>query len=164
MGPVDPPKRLGIRGTNVAIDWDVCEGCGVCLEACPVKLYEWRETSGHPTSEKKPFPARESDCVQCFRCENKCPVKAIRVTYGGPGWASAILLLMFTQIVLGIGYGTIFGPYLGYRLPLYAGWILSVVSLPFWFSTLIYFPKRGRPQEGKGSWILPFWSTADSTA
>ena len=148
-GPVDPPEKLGIRGTNVAIDWDVCEGCGTCIEVCPVKLYEWMETSGHPTSEKKPFPARESDCVQCFQCENKCPVKAITVTYGGPGWASAILLLMFAQIIVGIGYGTIFGPYLGYKFPLYVGWILSIVSLPFWFSTLIYFPKRGRPREGK---------------
>lgn len=148
-GPIDAPEKLGIRGTNVAIDWDICVGCGICLEVCPVKLYEWKETSGHPTSEKKPFPARESDCVQCFQCENKCPVKAIRVVYGGPGWASAILLLMFAQIVVGISYGTIFGPYLGFRYPLFVGWIVSVVSLPFWFSTLIYFPRRGSPQEGK---------------
>jgi NAD-dependent dihydropyrimidine dehydrogenase PreA subunit len=147
--PVDPPEKLGIRGTNVAVDWDICTGCGICLEICPVKMYEWRETSGHPTSEKKPLPTRKSDCIQCFQCENKCPVKAIRVTYGGPSWESAVLLLMFAQIIVGIGYGTIFGPYLGFRFPLYVGWIISVVSLPFWFSTLIYFPKKGRPQEGK---------------
>ena len=64
-GPVDPPEKLGIRGTYVAVDWDICEGCGICLEVCPVPLYEWIETSGHPTSEKKAFPARELDCVQC---------------------------------------------------------------------------------------------------
>ena len=148
-GPVDLPEKLGIRGINVAVDWDICEGCGICVSVCPQQVYEWRETSGHPTSEKKPLPARQSDCLQCFQCENVCPVKAIRVTYGGPGWASAVLLLMFAQIIVGIGYGTIFGPYLGFESPLYVGWIISVVSLPFWFSTLIYFPKKGEPQEGK---------------
>jgi len=30
-GPVQPPEKLGIRGTNVAVDWDVCEGHGFCL-------------------------------------------------------------------------------------------------------------------------------------
>jgi len=148
-GPVDPPEKLGIRRTSVAVDWDVCEGCGICIEVCPVKLFEWMETSDHPTSAKKPLPARESDCVQCFRCEKECPVEAMRVTYGGSIWENAVLSLMFAQIMVGIGYGTILGPYLGLRFPLYAGWVLSVVSLPFWFSTLTYFPKKGRPQEGK---------------
>ena len=114
-----------------------------------MKLYEWMDTPGHPTSEKKAFPARGSDCIQCFRCENKGPVKAIRVIYGGAGWENAVLLLMFAQIIVGVGYGTIFGPYLRFKFPLYVGWIISTVSLPFFFSTAIYFPKKGRPQEGK---------------
>jgi NAD-dependent dihydropyrimidine dehydrogenase PreA subunit len=46
-GPVLPPERLGIRGTNVAVDWDICTGCGECLEVCPVDLYEWRDTPRH---------------------------------------------------------------------------------------------------------------------
>jgi len=71
-GPMDPPQKLGIRGTYVAVDWDICTGCGVCLKVCPQQLYEWRETAGHPTSEKKAFPARESDCIQCYTCETKC--------------------------------------------------------------------------------------------
>jgi NAD-dependent dihydropyrimidine dehydrogenase PreA subunit len=148
-GPVNPPERLGIRGTIVAVDWDICEGCGICVEICPVKLFEWREASGHPTSPRKPLPAREPDCVQCFRCERECPAGAIRITYGGSVLENAILSLMFAQIMVGIGYGTIFGPYLGIRFALYAGWVLSLVSLPFWFSTLIYFPRKGEPQEGK---------------
>jgi len=79
-GPVDPPKKLGIRGTYVAVDWDICEGHGICIEVCPVQLYEWRETPGHPTSEKKAFPAREDECIQCLACETQCPVQAIKIT------------------------------------------------------------------------------------
>ena len=108
-----------------------------------MKLYEWMDTPGHPTSEKKAFPARGSDCIQCLRCENKCPVKAIRVIYGGAGWENAVLLLMFAQIIVGVGYGTIFGPYLRFKFPPYVGWIISTVSLPFFFSTAIHFPKKG---------------------
>ena len=41
-GSVDPPEKLGIRGSNVAVDWDLCTGCGVCLEICPAQVYEFR--------------------------------------------------------------------------------------------------------------------------
>lgn len=79
-GPVEPPAKMGIRGTNVAVDWDVCEGHGICLEVCPVQLYEWRNASGNPKSEKKSFPARESECILCRACETQCPVQAIKIT------------------------------------------------------------------------------------
>jgi protein-S-isoprenylcysteine O-methyltransferase Ste14/NAD-dependent dihydropyrimidine dehydrogenase PreA subunit len=149
-GPVDPPEKLGIRGTNVAVDWDVCEGCGICLEVCPVHLYEWMGTSGHPASEKKAFPARESDCVQCYACETQCPAQAIRVTFGGPpGWQGYVVLLMLSQIIVGIIYGILFGPCLGLQIPLYVGWAVLAVGLPLFFSPAIYFPRKGRPQEGK---------------
>ena len=78
-GPVEAPKKLGVRGTNVAVDWDVCEGHGICLDVCPVQLYDWRDTPGHPTSDKKAFPAREDECVQCLACETQCPVQAIKI-------------------------------------------------------------------------------------
>ena len=150
-GPVDPPEKLGIRGTYVAVDWDICEGCGICLKVCPAQLYEWMETSGHPTSEKKAFPARESKCVQCYTCETKCPSQAIRITFGGPpGWQGAVVFLLLAQIIVGVIYGTLFGPYLGLQILRYVGWIVLVVGVPFFFSPAIYFPKKGRPQEGKG--------------
>jgi len=149
-GPVDPPEKLGIRGTYVAVDWDICTGCGVCLEVCPVQLYEWMETSGHPISEKKAFPARESKCVQCYKCETQCPAQAIRVTFGGPpGWQGAIVFLMLSQIIVGTIYGTLFGPYLGLEILWYVGWIVLAVGLLFFFSPAIYFPKKGKQQEGK---------------
>jgi len=79
-GPVELPKRLGIHGTNLAVDWDICEGHGICLEVCPVQLYEWRDTPEHPTSQRKSFPAREEECIQCLACEVQCPVQAIKIT------------------------------------------------------------------------------------
>src|SRR5919106_627621 len=53
-GPVDPPGQLGIWGTEVTVDFDICVADGACIEACPVNVYEWLDTPGHPASEKKP--------------------------------------------------------------------------------------------------------------
>ena len=144
--PAGPPEKLGIRGTNVAVDWDVCEGCGVCLEVCPMHVYEWREASGHPTSGKKPFPIRESECACCYQCEAQCPVLAIRVVFGPPKPFILAVPLMFAQIIVSVIYGIVFGPYLGLNVPFYVGWVILVVGLPFFFSPSIYFPKA---QEGK---------------
>jgi len=79
-GPVDPPNKLGIHGENVAVDWDVCTGDGVCIDVCPVSLYEWAETPGNPLSERKSDPVRQIDCIQCLACETQCPTAAIKIT------------------------------------------------------------------------------------
>lgn len=79
-GPVEPPQKLGIHGTNVAVDWDLCEGEGTCLDVCPVNVFDWAETPGHPASEKKSDPAREQDCIYCMACEVQCPTQAIKIT------------------------------------------------------------------------------------
>jgi len=79
-GPVEPPTKLGIHGTNVAVDWDVCTGDGVCVDVCPVSLYDLVDAPGHPISEKKSDPAREPDCIQCLACEMQCPTGAIKIT------------------------------------------------------------------------------------
>ena len=69
--------KLGIHGTNVAVDWDVCVGDGVCIDVCPVSLYDWAET---PSGEKRSDPMREQDCIQCLACETQCPTQAIKIT------------------------------------------------------------------------------------
>jgi len=149
-GPVNPPKKLGIRGTLVAVDWDICTGCGICLEVCPLKLYDWMETYNHPVPEKKAFPARELDCVQCYKCETKCPVQVIRIVYGPTGRLTYLAsYLFFLQTIGGIIYGALFGPSLGLIIPFYVGWLTLVVALFFFFSLIIYFRKEGKPGEGK---------------
>ncbi|MFB6133163.1 MAG: ferredoxin family protein [Halanaeroarchaeum sp.] len=78
-GPVDEPERLGIHGSHVAVDFDVCIADGDCLQDCPVDVFEWTETPGHPESERKADPAREEACIDCMLCVEVCPVNAIDV-------------------------------------------------------------------------------------
>jgi NAD-dependent dihydropyrimidine dehydrogenase PreA subunit len=78
-GPIDPPGQLGIWGEEVANDFDICVADGACIEACPVNVFEWLETPGHPASDKKAFMIREKDCIFCIACENVCPPQAIKI-------------------------------------------------------------------------------------
>jgi NAD-dependent dihydropyrimidine dehydrogenase PreA subunit len=82
-GPVDPPGQLGIWGTEVTVDYDICVADGSCIEACPVNVYEWLDTPGHPASEKKPFMIREKDCIFCMACENVCPPQCVKIFQKG---------------------------------------------------------------------------------
>jgi len=78
-GPYDAPGQLGIWGDYVCVDFDICVADGACIEACPVNVYEWLETPGHPASEKKAFMIREKDCIFCMACENVCPPQAVKI-------------------------------------------------------------------------------------
>jgi NAD-dependent dihydropyrimidine dehydrogenase PreA subunit len=78
-GPLDAPGQLGIWGDSVCVDFDICVADGACIEACPVNVYEWLETPGHPASEKKAFMIREKDCIFCLACENVCPPQAVKI-------------------------------------------------------------------------------------
>jgi NAD-dependent dihydropyrimidine dehydrogenase PreA subunit len=78
-GPIDPPGQLGIWGQEVCVDFDICVADGACIEACPVNVYEWLETPGHPASDKKAFMIREKDCIFCMACENVCPPQAVKI-------------------------------------------------------------------------------------
>jgi protein-S-isoprenylcysteine O-methyltransferase Ste14/NAD-dependent dihydropyrimidine dehydrogenase PreA subunit len=150
-GPVNLPEKLGIRGTAVGVEWDICSGCGICLDVCPMHVYEWRDTPGHPTSEQKAFPIRERDCVQCLKCEEQCPEQAINATFLGPMsfWEQTMTYLLLLQIFGGIIYGVVCGPYWGLEILKYLGWVILVVGLPFFLAPMLHFPKSGKPSEGK---------------
>ena len=71
--------RLGVWGEFVSVDYDICIADGACIDACPVGVYEWFDTPGHPASEKKPLMSGEADCINCLACESACPPVAIKI-------------------------------------------------------------------------------------
>ena len=75
--------KLGIWGSIVAVDFDICVADGACIEACPVDVYDWLETPNHPASDKKAIMVREPDCIICRACEEVCPVVAVLITDPG---------------------------------------------------------------------------------
>ncbi|OIR12278.1 MAG: hypothetical protein BEU05_03170 [Marine Group III euryarchaeote CG-Bathy2] len=75
--------KLGIWGTVVGVDFDMCIADGACIDACPVDVYEWIDSPGHAASERKPFMPREPDCIVCRACEEVCPVDAVLITDPG---------------------------------------------------------------------------------
>jgi NAD-dependent dihydropyrimidine dehydrogenase PreA subunit len=88
-GTIQPPRKLGIHGKTVAVDFDVCIADGICISVCPVNVFEWFETPDCDTpnasgqailAAKKADPARENDCIFCRACEIQCPVTAIKIT------------------------------------------------------------------------------------
>jgi len=67
-------SELGIHGTRVAVDFDLCTGCLKCLVVCPEDVFEqWKVTSG----QIKADPAHEPACLECLACELVCPENAI---------------------------------------------------------------------------------------
>jgi len=72
--------KLGIWGSVVAVDFDICVADGACIEACPVDVYDWIDTPNHPASDKKAIMTREPDCIICRACEEVCPVTAVLIT------------------------------------------------------------------------------------
>jgi len=65
-GPVDEPEDLGIHGTHVAVDFDICIADGACLEDCPVDVFEWTDTPTTPKAKLKlTRPTRISASTVC---------------------------------------------------------------------------------------------------
>jgi len=79
-GVVDPPEMLGIHGTQVAVDQDLCNGDAICESVCPVSVFEMIDTPGNPVSEQKSDPVNEAECIFCRACEVNCPTQAIKIT------------------------------------------------------------------------------------
>ena len=72
--------KLGIWGTIVGVDFDLCIADGACIDACPVEVFEWLDTPGHPASEKKAIMIREEECIICRACESVSPVEAVLIS------------------------------------------------------------------------------------
>ena len=60
---------------TIAINADLCNGCGICLNSCPVDVFRIDATSN------KAVAIYARDCQVCFLCEDDCPQKAIKIDY-----------------------------------------------------------------------------------
>ena len=60
-GEFNPPEKLGIHGSHVAVDFDICIGDGACVDVCPEEVFEWVDYEGHAASTEKAALAGEDD-------------------------------------------------------------------------------------------------------
>ncbi|MBE3586340.1 MAG: ferredoxin family protein [Thermoanaerobacter sp.] len=80
------------------IDEARCNGCGLCVEICPMDVFRLKmsldifsdKERNTPKREVKAYVAYPEDCMTCFTCELKCPTKAVQVGYAPPERPSII--------------------------------------------------------------------------
>lgn len=63
---------------KVKVDWEKCNGDGVCVEVCPVEVFELQNVPDFEDTEKS-VPVREDECILCMACVASCPTEAIAV-------------------------------------------------------------------------------------
>ena len=56
------------------IDSDLCTGCKICDEGCPLDVIYMNEKTD------KAYIRYPKDCIACYVCERFCPVNAIYVS------------------------------------------------------------------------------------
>ncbi len=68
-----PARRKGsdiIAGNKVVfLDTSTCVGCGKCIAACPMHMFERKD--GHV------LPVYDRDCILCRICADRCPTSSI---------------------------------------------------------------------------------------
>ncbi len=63
---------------KVKVDWTKCNGDGICVDVCPVDVFELQDIAEHPDTQKS-VTVREDDCILCMACVTSCPTEAIIV-------------------------------------------------------------------------------------
>ena len=65
-----PPLETRLYSPRFSEDAAVCDGCGVCVRACPLRNITQRE--------RRAVPAWGRDCLACLEFALRCPVGAVR--------------------------------------------------------------------------------------
>ncbi|MFP4316284.1 MAG: 4Fe-4S dicluster domain-containing protein [Desulfovibrionales bacterium] len=72
-----------VEGSTAGVDGSRCDGCGLCIDSCPV------EALGIVSNPKRPgkriVRLDKKACLGCGMCQGTCPKEAIAVTGLGPG-------------------------------------------------------------------------------
>lgn len=66
---------------RIRVDNKLCKGCGICIEFCPMKVYDLSEELSE-RGVRYPLPKRCEKCTGCQLCEIMCPDMAIEVENG----------------------------------------------------------------------------------
>lgn len=67
---------------TLALNPQICTGCGICTQVCPHGVLQVRE--------KKAVIIERDACMECGACMRNCPTQAIKVD-AGVGCAAAII-------------------------------------------------------------------------
>ncbi|MEW6530225.1 MAG: ferredoxin family protein [Thermodesulfobacteriota bacterium] len=60
----------------IEIDREKCDGCGLCVDFCPVKVFA--------IVDSQPVVARPAACYDCETCVDLCPKQAIGIVQRNP--------------------------------------------------------------------------------
>jgi len=78
---------IGYASDSLNVSYDLCTGCGVCVEVCPHEVFL--------LIDRKAIITHQEDCMECGACKKNCSASAISVR-SGVGCASAMIQSIFT--------------------------------------------------------------------
>jgi len=65
-------KRRLVTMFNVEVDLKKCNGCGECVDICPMEVFELQDN--------KSVPVKPEECIGCESCDEACEQEAITIT------------------------------------------------------------------------------------
>lgn len=82
LDKIKKPNLMPISTTNEEKDYiifpNLCKGCGLCIETCPVKALRWSDKNINFLGKQMPQVDIEK-CIGCKKCQNICPDCAISI-------------------------------------------------------------------------------------